>query len=160
MPGLRASTTAKEAHGGLVLLAATPRMQQGGLGLTLLSGLVMAFSHWRGVSGWMVAGLVGFLLIGILIGTISGRWIKRVTREVESASDEAFSNDLRLLLTAAAPWAATSAANGMALSLLWIMTAKPAWVVSLALLIVAGAIGGWLGLAAGRRSPTVQPPRS
>ena len=160
VPPLRGATTGKEARPWLGLLAATPPMHQGGLGFLLVSGLAMAYLRWQGVLPWMVVGLVGLVLIGSLTGGISGRWVKRVGREVDSASDGPLPNPLRALLSASTPRAATSAANGMALSLLWIMTGKPGWVGSFAVLAIAGAAGGWLGTLVARRQPEGVAPRT
>jgi len=154
MPGLRRATTGKEARPWLGLLAATPRMQEGGLGFLLVSGLTMAFLRWRGVFPWMVVGLTGLVLIGFLTGGVSGKWIGRVRHEVGAAGDGPFPGHLRGILSATTPWATTSAANGMALSLLWIMTAKPGWIGSLGVLVIAGVAGGWVGILVGSSKGT------
>ncbi len=153
MPALRSASTVEEARPWFDVLAATGRMHIGGLGFLLISGLLMAFLRWREFSPFATLGLLGIVLIGFLTGGVSGRWLGRVGAELQTVGDGRLPSPLRTTLSESTPWVATSAANGMALAILWIMTDKPGWVGSVAVLCIAGAAGAWLGALIARREP-------
>jgi len=137
--GIRGSLTGDQARTWLRLLRPLRIVGPLSLLLILVPGLYLAATIDSG-GGWIAAGLIGFVAIGILGGAVTGRrmavvgpTLGRAQGTLDSQATRA-SHDLAL---------ATSYALRLALALgiVWLMTLKPDFVLSLVVLGAAAVLG-------------------
>ncbi len=142
--GIRASLTGEQVRPWLVLLRPLRIVGPGALLLILVPGLYLAATIETG-GGWIAAGLIGFLAIGLLGGAITGRRMAVVGPTLGLAQGSLDSQAIRASHDSAL---AISYALRLALALgvVWLMTLKPDFVPSL---VVLGAVAV-LGLVAAR----------
>jgi len=153
---LRSTDNALQAHGWVELLATTRGMFAGGAWMLLLSGVVLAAMRWRGPFPWMATSIVAVLVVTVLNGVILGRWLgaMKAASAAAHASVTSVPPELTRLVRKRGPWILSWAGNGTALGILWLMTNKPGWLGSIAILIVAAAAGAAMGSAVVRRTTT------
>jgi hypothetical protein len=146
--GLRHALTGDAARTWLGLLRPMRVIGPVALALILLPDLYLAATIDRG-GGWIAGGLLGFLLIAILGAEITGRRMLVVGPALGRAQGSLTEEPLRLARDGGL---ATSYATRLAIALgvVWLMTLKPDFPLSLVVLVVAAVAG----LVAGRFLPT------
>lgn len=151
MGGLRRASTVEQARDWFGVLATSRPMIQGGLGLLVLTGLAMGGMNWRGAYPWLVAALAGAIVVGGLAGGGAGVWMRRTKAMLDGGASGAIPAALTEQLRMPRPWIAIACANGLVLGVVWVMTTKPDWIGSFAVLIVTGAAGAWIGSGIAKR---------
>ena len=138
---LRQATGRAEARPWAELLAATAPMLPSGAIMLLLTGGYMSRAWEPLRPAWILTSAVGVLFIGgvgfFLIGSF--RRALRLTAEGDgmvAPVSFAVSRASRIL---------HAAANGTALGTIWLMTAKPGWAESVAVMVVPAVIGACIG---------------
>jgi hypothetical protein len=141
--GIRGSVTGDQARTWLGLLRPLRIVGPLALLLILVPGLYLSATIETG-GGWIAAGLIGFVAIGILGGAVTGRRMRVVGPTLgraqgpldgpaaEGSRDAALTTSYALRLA-------------LALGIVWLMTVKPDFVASLVALggaAVLGAIAG------------------
>lgn len=148
---LRRANTVEQARDWFAVLATSRPMIQGGLGLLVLTGLAMGGMNWRGAYPWLVAALVGAIVVGGLAGGGAGVWMRSTKAMLDSAASGAIPAPLAAQLRMPRPWIAIACANGLVLGVVWVMTTKPGWIESFAVLIVTAVAGAWTGSSLAKR---------
>lgn len=151
MAALRRLNTVEQVLPWFGLLATSRPMIQGGLGLLVLTGFALGGMNWRGAYPWLVAALAGAIVVGGLAGGVAGVWMRRTKAMLDEGASGALAAPLAAQLRMPRPWVAIACANGLAFGVVWVMTTKPDWIGSFAVLIVAAAAGGWIGSSVAKR---------
>jgi hypothetical protein len=141
--GLRTAATIDEMRLWLSLLATTRRMFPTALVLILVSGLYMADQIYGFSEPWIAVAIVTLLIMGGLGGGVVGRGLAAMGRAL--AGGDARSSDVAGLVANSATWIAAAALAGMALGVLWLMSVKPGWVQSIAVVVLLGVVGALVG---------------
>jgi hypothetical protein len=144
LAGLRRAMTADTARLWLGLLRPLRWLGPASLALILLAGLYLAANITAG-GGWIGVGLLGFLVIAVVGGAVTGRRMAAVGPGLGRADGILGEAELKLASDGAlaASWCLRVA---LALGIVLLMTVKPDALPSLFVLVVAGLIG----LAGGR----------
>jgi uncharacterized membrane protein len=142
---VRAATRPEEVRTWVRLLQSAAPMFPAGLGLLLLSGLYMMISRWRAPHPWILVGLVGLVVIGVVGGGVGGRRINAMSKAAAVESGDVSPERVSELIADPLTWIVMAALNGLALGIVWVMSTKPGWTGS----IVAAAAGTTLGPAVG-----------
>jgi uncharacterized membrane protein len=125
-------------------------------GITLATGLYLAFSgQWWG-SGWIEVSLVLFLLAGAGAVGVLDPSAKRLVEASEAASDGPVGPELERLRNDRRTAVTESMMLGTDMAILFLMITKPALTTSLAVVAVAWAFGGALAfreLRHGQQAP-------
>jgi len=142
--GIRGSVTGDEARAWLGLLRLLRVVGPLSLLLILVPGLYLAATITAG-GGWIAAGLIGFLAIGILGGAVTGRRMATVGPTLGRANGPL--GDVEAKMTHDRPLTTSFIIRlALALGIVWLMTVKPDFVPSL---VVLGG-SAILGLVASR----------
>jgi hypothetical protein len=148
LQGLRHARTGYEARTWLGLLRPLRVIGPAALALILLPGFYLAATIDQG-GGWIAPGLLGFLVIAVFGAAITGRRMLVVGPALGRAQGPLTEEPLRLARDGGL---ATSYATRLAIALgiVWLMTLKPDFLLSLVVLVVAAVVG----VVAGRFLPT------
>ncbi|MGH2465408.1 MAG: hypothetical protein ACRDGI_08105 [Candidatus Limnocylindrales bacterium] len=150
--GIRTATNADEARTWLGLMRPLRTFGIGSLLLILLPGLYLAATIETG-GGWIAAGLVGFVLIGLFGAVLTGRRMLVVGPTLGRSAGE-LSPEVRRIARDPALLASYCVRIALALGIVWLMTIKPDFVPSLAVLAVAIAVGAGASRIVGTRRPS------
>lgn len=101
-----------------------------GLGLAILAGLYLAGTEWGWREPWIDVALGGVVLVGAVWGRMTGARLARLQREGGAVP-----------LTDPVLWRSLTTRAGLLVGIVFLMTVKPGWAVSL--------VGLGIGLAAG-----------
>jgi hypothetical protein len=148
---LRAATDMEQVRSWSALLNTTGPMFGAGYGLLLLSGIYMAATRWRAPHPWLVVAMLSLVAIWIVGGVIVGRHVRAINAAAE-ATRGSISGELALQIANPSLWRTVGALNGLAMGVVFIMTVKPGWLVSLSVVLIAAAIGVLGGAASTRRA--------
>ena len=143
---LRGATSWQEARSWIALLQQVPGMFISGSFFVLASGLYLANMEWGFTTPWVVVGIVtvvSFALVGILMPRPSLAGLARMTRERSGQIPDA----MRVVFTAPSLWCPIFAMNGAVLGVLWLMTNKPGWAISIGVPLALAAVGAVAGRA-------------
>jgi hypothetical protein len=149
---LRGAATLEQARLWLDLLRPTGRMFPAAAVLLFLSGLFMTGEAWSFTTPWVVVAIVALATMMVVGSTVTGRRLARIGRTASAAGEGPISNELRALITAPGQWVAAAAMNGAAIAVVWLMTTKPGWAVSVAVVVGLSAVGAIVGNAVTRRT--------
>jgi hypothetical protein len=149
---LRRAATVEQAREWLKLYGFLPWIGGPAMALILILGIYMVAVTWGPVA-WAAVALGAMVLYSSLAGITNARRIPALRRAVEPS--ESATGSLQELLRDPRPWTVIQVRTGLALGIVFLMTAKPDLVVSL----IAVAVGALAGLFAGLlgRSPRPQP---
>jgi hypothetical protein len=140
---LRTASTWEEARVWLGMVRPVGGMFLFGTLTLLATGLYMARLEWTSDAPWVVVGeivAVAFAVVGGIVAAAVARMSRIARRHAGEVADED-----QEVLRAPAIWAPVFAMNGAAMGVVWLMTTKPGWGVSIALpmlLTLAGAVAG------------------
>ncbi len=124
-----------------------PFIRAGGIVLAL-TGLYMAIGTWGLTTGWIIAGIAGVLVVGVLGGVVMEPRVKAIDAEAKTTAPGPIPADLAARLHD--PLLAVSVRVDVALlfGIVVVMTAKPELVFAVAMLATAAFIGlGWATVA-------------
>jgi hypothetical protein len=140
---LRGAATWDEAAQWLRLLLVTRGMFASGSVLLLLTGIYMTHQGWT-YRPWIVVAIVVVILFAVVGGAGLGRRLAalgRMAAEHRGAIAEAD----RAVIRSPGLWSMVFALNGGALGVVWLMTNKPDWTVSIAVPVAFTIVGALLG---------------
>jgi hypothetical protein len=149
-PRLRRANTVHEIRTWLGMLEAARPMFHGGVGMLLLSGIVMAGLRWRGNLPFVTIGMVTLMVGWIFAGLVSRRHVRAI-RAALPDGEGPLPVDLSRLIQTRGAWAAMMSTNGAAMAVLLIMTIKPGWLASVGAVAALSALGGIVGARGGPR---------
>jgi len=120
--------------------------------LILVGGLYMAGDRWSFGDPWIVVALGSLVVMGALGGGVLGRTLESVGRALaaDGTGQPAGSPDFAARVSASLRPPMMGLA-GVAIGVLWLMTNKPGWVVSIAVVVGLGLVGALLGGLMARR---------
>ena len=145
---LRTAASWEEARVWLGLMRPVGGMFLAGSVFLLATGVYMARLEWTQSTPWVVVAevvVVTFALVGALVG----RGLARMGRKARERSGMV-GRDERDVLRAPAIWASIFAMNGGAMGVVWLMTTKPGWAVSIAVPVILTLLGGMIGMSVSR----------
>ena len=152
---LRRAQSWQDANLLLSILSTVPPMSTGGSVLLLVSGIAMAAKRWGMQAPWVSVGM-GWVIILVLLGAIVVRpMFEKVVRMAHERTGPMSDQD-RAAINSSPLWALTFAMNAAALALVWIMSTKPGWPMSIALPLVLAAIGWFVGASISRRAKSAR----
>jgi len=148
--GLRGATRRDDALMWLgISRGIVMRLAPASLGLILVSGLYMMATTW-GPRGWILAALASLVLVAIVGAFGTGMRMARIGPAVgrlEGPLPDELRSKLRDPILLTSLWVRSAIVLGIAL----LMTLKPAGLTSLAIIVLAVAIGLLAGQLAARR---------
>lgn len=148
---LRRAKTMTHVHEEVRHLGVQLRFPPLGLAAILLAGAYMATTAWGWDTPWIDVALVAFVCIGGLGGGLIDRRLSAIQRAALAVdADAAIPHALRRQMSDPILRAALWVAAMLAVGVVFLMTNKPGWSVSLLTLAVAAALGAGLALT-GRR---------
>src|SRR5262245_47835548 len=135
---LRRARGLSEVRAWLGVLEATRGMFDGGAAMLLVTGMIMAAMRWRGLFPWIavaMAGLLGIWIVTSILGRRRGRALEAAATAA-GPPDSPVPPELSRLIHQQEHWIVMAVPNGIALGIVWLMTNKPEWIESVA--VVAG----------------------
>jgi hypothetical protein len=147
---LRASATAEEVSTWLGLLDATGPMFPSGLLMLLASGLYMTFTRWQPELPWITMSIVGLLVIMILGAAVVDRHRKAIRKQLAGTTGPLTAGLTRLIRNPV-PWMMAGMLNGIALDVVFLMTTKLQWLLSVTVISVSIVLGIVFGFMAARK---------
>lgn len=115
--------------------------------LLLATGLFMAAEAWTFATPWVAVSIVGLVGISAVGGAVQGRHLAAIGVAAAGVDEEHVPSGLAQLVAQPAPWRFGFAANGAAVGILWLMTTKPGWLGSVAVVLGLTAVGAIVGSA-------------
>jgi hypothetical protein len=103
--------------------------------LILISGVYMAVEIW-GFNSWIISGLVLYLFLAAFGGIIVSRKVSQIKSELETESDN-LSESILVRLRSPLISESLKIRILLALSIIFIMTVKPDWTVTLMVICIA-----------------------
>jgi len=129
--------------------------------LILVGGLYMAGDSWSFGDPWIVVALVSLVILGVLGGGLVGRTLGSVGQalagvapgpDVSAGASSGAAGAPEFAVRASSSLRApTMALTGIAIGVLWLMTNKPGWAVSIAVVAGLGLVGAVIGWFPSRR---------
>src|SRR5262245_37758068 len=119
--------------------------------LSLAAGLYLAITAWSW-DGWIITGLVGWLVLVVLGEALTGRELREMIADANRQTGH-LSDELRGRFLSPRLWLAALVRPWLATGIVFIMTVKPP-AVAAAAAVTAGAL---VGLTATRRNRTPNP---
>jgi hypothetical protein len=120
--------------------------------LILVGGLYMAGDRGSFGDPWIVVALGSLVVMGALGGGVLGRTLESVGRSLATdASDRSSGSPDFAARVSASLRPPMMALTGVSIGVLWLMTNKPGWVVSIAVVVGLGLVGALVGAVAARR---------
>jgi hypothetical protein len=116
-------------------------MLPSGVIMLTVSGAVMTGISWRAAYPFVVVGLVTSLAIWAMWSLTGARYLDDI-RQALGDGDALISRDVATLIRAPRSWGAIGALNGAAMGVLVIMTLKPQWVGSIAIVVALATLSG------------------
>jgi hypothetical protein len=142
---LRGAATLEHLRLWLRLVVRSQSLYGPAIAVLLLGGLFMAGKAWSFTAPWIVVALVGLAaMIGLGI-LVVGRRFAAIEAAAKATGEGHVPADVARLIARPGVWACMSALNGIAVGILWLMTNKPEWAASIAVVVVAAAAAGIAG---------------
>jgi hypothetical protein len=148
---LRAARGVDQATAWLSLLDSAGPMFPGGLIMLLASGLFMTFTRWRTMQPWIVAGMIGLIMVWILGATIVDRHRRTMRRALVDQAGPLPPNVLQVIHNPL-PWTMVAVLNGLSIGIVFVMSTKPQWLVATIALAAPTLAGALIGGRVARRS--------
>ena len=119
--------------------------------LVLAGGLFMAGKAWSFTTPWIVVGLSGLVAMIVLGILVVGRRFEAIKAAASAGGTGRVPAKVAQLLARPGAWACLFALNGTAIGILWLMTNKPGWAGSIAVVAVVASVAGAVGGTVARR---------
>ena len=146
---LRAALTVEEATTWVKLLDGAAPMFPSGLGMLLVSGLYMTYARWQDMQPWIVVGMIGVVGIGILGGALVDRHRKAIGRQLAGTAGPLMTEQARLMRDPGM-WMTVGLLNGAALGIVFVMSTKPQWLISVGVVVTTTVLGAVIGSSVAR----------
>jgi uncharacterized membrane protein len=155
---LRSARTGAEAFPWGMLAAKTAvAFPVAVVGLFLTGAYLTHKAGWSWSSGWIVAGIIGLVILmgeGAIIG---GRHGKELGAALEANGPGPLSDEIRALNSSRLHWVVTLGAEGLVLAIIWNMLHKPGLLASLVAMAVGYGIFALAGLWVAAKAPGASP---
>jgi hypothetical protein len=149
--GLRRAVRREDALISLGLSRVVQRLAPTSLGLILVTGLYMMVTSW-GARGWILVALGGLVAFGAIGGLLTGVRMARIGPAVGRASGP-LSDELRGALRDPILLTSFRIRLSIVIGIAFLMSVKPSPVVSLAVVVLAAAIGLFARVVTGAQNP-------
>lgn len=124
----------------------------------IASGLFMTFDAWEITTPWVLTSLIALIAMSGLGSTVQGRRMTAVGQSAAALPDGPAPAQLRAQVVDPVMWTSIGASDGTGLGIVFLMTTKPGWLGSVAVVVVAALAGAAIGRAsAGRASAAASP---
>lgn len=124
----------------------------------IATGLFMTFDTWEITTPWVLTSLITLIGMSGLGSTVQGRRLQAVHQSAAALPDGPTAAPLQAQILDPVMWTSIGASDGAGLGIVFLMTTKPGWLGSLAVVVVAALVGAAIGrAAAGRASATASP---
>jgi len=143
---LRSARTWSEARTWLSLLRQVPAMFIGGGVMLLATGLELAREQWGFTTPWVVVAVIT-VLSAALYGLVGLRPALVRLAAMSNEREGTIPAEMRVTFTAPSLWSPVFAMNGAVLGVLWLMTNKPDWTISIGVPLVLAVVGAVIGRA-------------
>lgn len=151
---IRTASDIHELRLWLGLMKSTGVLWPASFGTILLSGLYLAGTGWSFATPWIVTAIGSVVVMGAVGGGMVGRSFASLGQRAGRSSQ--LDGELIARVNQPGLWAATTALNGMAIGVLWLMVNKPGWGESLIVVVLLGLLGAGAGARLARRSGVPQ----
>lgn len=148
---LRAASDVDQVRTWLGLLESTGPMFGSGSVLLLISGIYMMAARWKAPLPWLVISLIGLLTVAILGSTTSGKHLRSIRAAVTEGRGS-ISGELAHRIADPFAWTVTTALNGLAMAIVFVMSIKPGWTGSIVAVALGAGIGAFVGARMSRRA--------
>lgn len=144
--GVRAAHTADQVRALLALYTLAGNVALGGVLLIVISGLYMALSTTLWQSAWLIVATISFVLIAGAGGSLLGRRIAALSKTAAEAP--AGPPPASLVAQMRDPFTGVALNTYLAVlfGIVFLMTIKPSLVWSIAIILIAAALGVLSGL--------------
>jgi hypothetical protein len=139
LQGLRRAIQKEDAVTWLGVARVVQRLAPASLGLILVMGLYMTATTW-GPRGWILVSLAGLVAYALIGGVLTGVRMARIGPAVGRSSGP-LSDEMKAALRDPILLISIRTRLGIVLGIALLMTLKPSLVVSLVIVVLAGAIG-------------------
>lgn len=120
--------------------------------LLLASGLFMTFDEWEITTPWVLTSLIGLIVMSGVGSSVQGRRMPAVHEAAAALPDGPTPGPLRAQVVDPVMWTSIGGSAGSGLGIVFLMTTKPGWVGSIAVIVVAALVGAGAGRAAAGRA--------
>jgi len=127
--------------------------------LLLASGLSMTFTAWEITTPWVLTSLIALGAMSGVGNVVQGRRMPALHQAAQALPDGPASPALRTQVADATLWTGVGASAGTGLGIVFLMTTKPGWFGSIAVLVGAGLVGAAVARAAAGRAGATASPR-
>jgi protein-S-isoprenylcysteine O-methyltransferase Ste14 len=142
---VREAETAEQLRSSIGILRPLGQMFTTATVFLLASGLYMTAQVWTFTTSWVVVGIATILMIMGLGSSIPGRRLGQIAGAAMKAPAGPLPDELRLATKDPMLWMVATLNSAAALGVVWLMTNKPGWVVSIAVVVVLAAAGAFSG---------------
>ena len=142
---LRRAETVEQVRSWLGVVESTKRMFPMAALFLFATGLFMTAQVWTFTTPWVLVGIVTLVALMGLGSGIVGRGVGRIGAAAAASEEGPVPDQLKRLVAEPNQWMVLSANSAAAVGLVWLMTNKPGWVASIAIVVglwVIGAVGG------------------
>ena len=91
--------------------------------------------------GWILAALIGLVVVEAVGGAVIGRAVKALAARMEDAPDGPVTADTRILLADKAVWVASHATTATMAAIVFVMVGKPSGMTSVVILVIGAVVG-------------------
>jgi hypothetical protein len=152
---VRRAHTVEEAQRWLGLLKVTGPMFGIAFLLIVAAGLYMTVDVWTFKTSWVDVALVTAIIMMAVGSGIVGRGLGSMGAAAASTEPGPLPPALQATIHNRVVWTSMFTLNAMGIAVIWLMTNKPGWVESIAVVVVLAVIGAALGMNAVRRESPV-----
>jgi hypothetical protein len=153
---LRVSATWEEVRQWMSLLRQVRGMTLGGTLMLLAGGVYMTIQSWDFGAPWIVVGSTIIVLFPLLGGLVIGKGMERLGKRAGGSSGPIAAAD-RIALADPSVWATALGIHMASLGMVWVMTSKPGWAMSVGLPLGMGIVGAVIGARKARAQATAEP---
>jgi hypothetical protein len=137
--GLSRATTAEEGRPFLGAYQILRILAPASLLVILIAGLYMTAAVWHW-TGWNVVGILGLIAIGAIWGSVNGRKMAQIGPLLGWARG-VLTEDVRGMISGQAFRLSLWARIGIVIGVVFVMTLKPGFLASLAIVVIAAGAG-------------------
>jgi hypothetical protein len=153
---LRQAARFEEARPWAEMLVVTRSMIPSGALMLLASGGYLSARMWPNLPAWVLVAIVAVLFLGTASLAVIGPRFAAIGRSV-SVGEGSLSVAATQTIARADTWATLSAANGAALGTIWLMTARPALLEAVLVVLLPAIIGAIVGIKVAKGARRVAP---
>ena len=154
---LKAARTLEEAGPWGAVAGKTEKMFPVAIVGLFLTGAYMTHDVWSWDTGWIIASLVGLILIALQGALVGGRTSKQLEQTLHANGPGPLGEDARRMTRHPGLWVTEFTNVCMVLAIVWNMTQKPGTTESILAIVIGYAVGLGLALWA-TRSPAKETP--